>query len=119
MKKTMCVLAALMALQAGPGMAQLVRIETEAKFREVVEGALLTRPLVKLTVTGDGRISGTGAFDDIQGRWQWDGDYFCREMTWGSREIAWDCQTVSAAGDTIRFTAERGAGDSAEFSLKR
>jgi len=72
-----------------------------------------------LSVTADGAIQGRAAGRDVTGDWSWQEGYFCRKMMWGEREIPYNCQLVEIRnGDEMRFTVDRGAGDSATFKLR-
>ena len=99
--------------------AALSRIRVaRATHDESLEGKTLTRPLVELRVTESGGISGTGAVWDVSGQWVWKGGYFCRSLIWGDDDLGYNCQEVAVNGGKIRFTSDKGAGQSAVFSLK-
>ena len=102
-----------------PAMADLTKVQDQDRFVELVQGKTLTRPLVKLTVTPDGRIEGRGARWDVEGTWSWKDGYFCRDLFWGGDALGYNCQQVQATADgRIKFTSDRGAGDSAMFRLR-
>jgi hypothetical protein len=74
---------------------------------------------LSLNVLPDGQIKGSALGWDITGSWQWQDGYFCREMDWSGTPIAFNCQLVEAqGGEKMRFTVDRGAGDSATFRLR-
>jgi hypothetical protein len=98
--------------------ADFTKITRADKFRAAVTGKVLTRPLIRLEVSPDGNISGTGAMRAVQGRWSWRGGFFCRDLRWGDREIAYNCQEVRLNGSKIRFTSDKGRGDFADFRLQ-
>jgi len=117
----MCTMiaAAIAALAAGPALAELVTVNNQTQFVKLVDGKTLTRPLVKLTVTPDGQIEGRGSVWDIEGTWSWQDGYFCRDLFWGGDALGYNCQEVQASADgRIRFTSDKGAGDSAMFRLR-
>ncbi|MFW5881871.1 MAG: dihydrodipicolinate reductase [Roseicyclus sp.] len=109
---------ALLAASAFPAFADFTKVEDESQFVRLVDGKQLTRPLVSLRVSADGAITGKGAARDVRGEWQWEGGYFCRDLRWGERDLGYNCQRVEVNGQTVRFTADRGSGDSADFSLR-
>ena len=90
----------------------------QQKFLQLIEGKELRRPFVRLEVTPNGEISGYGAAWPVTGEWSWRDGYFCRDLYWDGDPLGYNCQEVQAAGDRIRFTSDKGAGDSAEFSLR-
>jgi len=115
----MMIAAALAAFAAGPLWAELVKVEDQRKFVQLINGKTLTRPLVKLTVSPDGRIDGRASLWNIEGTWSWQDGYFCRDLFWGGDALGYNCQEVQASADgRIKFTSDRGAGDSAVFSLR-
>jgi hypothetical protein len=74
---------------------------------------------LSLNVLPDGQIKGSALGWDITGNWQWQNGYFCREMDWSGTPIAYNCQLVEVDGaEKLRFTVDRGAGDSATFRLR-
>ena len=113
------IAAAIAALAAGPALAELVTVNNQIQFVKLVDGKTLTRPLVKLTVSPDGQIEGRGSVWDIEGTWSWQDGYFCRDLFWGGDALGYNCQEVQASADgRIRFTSDKGAGDSAMFRLR-
>ena len=108
------VLATLPALAS----ADLAPVKDRDAFVKLIAGKTLTRPLVTLTVSPDGRIEGRGAKWDVTGSWSWQDGFFCRELNWGGDELGYNCQEVRANGNRLRFTSDKGTGDSADFRLR-
>jgi hypothetical protein len=106
------------ALLAAPASAEYAKISGKDEFMQIVQGKTLTRPLVKLQVSPQGQISGTGVRWEVTGNWSWQDGYFCRDLFWGGSELGYNCQEVGVSEGRIRFTSDRGAGDSAEFRLQ-
>lgn len=115
---TVLLASAILASVSGAAVAEFAKIEDQNEFIAIVQGKELKRPFVKLEVTPDGEISGYGAAWPVSGKWTWDNGYFCRDLYWDGDPLGYNCQEVQAAGDRIRFTSDKGAGDSAEFSLR-
>lgn len=89
-------------------------------FLSLVDGRELRMPLfrIRLAVRPDGSIEGSALGWGVSGSWDWKDGYFCREMDWSGKEIPYNCQLVEAKGDgELRFTVDRGQGDSASFRL--
>lgn len=107
------------ALFAVPAAAELRKVESQQEFVSIVSGKTLTRPLIQLTVTPDGRIAGRGSRWEVEGTWSWQNGYFCRDLFWGGDPLGYNCQEVRATPDgRIRFTSDKGSGDSATFRLR-
>jgi hypothetical protein len=114
--------AALLALVALPASAEsFSRISDKSDFIETVTGKELRLGMfgISLQVEEDGEIKGRALGWDVTGTWEWQDGYFCREMDWSGYPIPKNCQLVEArAGEEIRFTVDKGAGDSASFKLR-
>ena len=109
--------AAMIGLTA-PAFADFQQITTRDAFMELVAGKSLTRPLVSIEVLNDGSISGKGAAWDVTGKWSWKDGYLCRSLNWGGDDLGYNCQEVKANGSKVRITSDKGAGQSADFTLR-
>ncbi len=98
--------------------ADFQKVNDKSRFIDIIEGKTLTYPLVRLRVTEDGRIEGIGARWEITGDWTWRDGYFCRNLFWGGDEIGYNCQEVRVNDNRVRFTSDRGEGQSAVFRLR-
>lgn len=107
---------------ASPAFANnFAQVSDKETFLSLVEGRELRNRLygVRLNVGSDGQIQGAAIGWDITGTWSWQDGFFCREMNWGGDVIPYDCQLVEQlGGERLRFTVDRGAGDSASFRLQ-
>ncbi len=115
--RVLVLTSCLMMAMASSASAELKKLNTFEEFLSYVQGKTLSRPLIKLTVTSDGRIAGRGAKWDVEGNWRWQDGYFCRDLYWGGDALGYNCQEVRAQGNRIKFTSDRGAGQSAVFRL--
>jgi hypothetical protein len=112
------MIAGLLMSLATAAAADLEAVQDREAFAKLVSGKTLTRPLVKLSVAPDGAIKGKGATWPVTGNWRWEGGYFCRTLVWGGDDLGYNCQAVASDGTRIRFTSDKGRGDSAEFRLR-
>lgn len=102
-----------------PALAQgFEQVREKSEFVELVNGKALTRFGISLNVSPNGAIQGKAFGTPVTGQWNWKGGLFCRDMAFGSTEIAMNCQTVHRNGTTLRFTSDAGKGDSADLRLK-
>ena len=107
-----------------PGLAQANAFEPvrdKDAFLSLIKDKDLRIGLYNLTlkVTPDGRINGTALGWAISGSWRWEDGYFCRDMDWSGYAIPFNCQLVEAVdGSRVRFTSDRGQGQSASFGLR-
>lgn len=109
-------LASMPATQAAASEFRVVTDRNE--FVNLVDGRELRRFGIRLTVTPDGDIGGRGFGFDVFGEWRWDGNFFCRDLGYGSTDLGFNCQLVAVRDDTIRFVADQGQGDYADFRLR-
>ncbi|MDF3415382.1 dihydrodipicolinate reductase [Sulfitobacter sp. M57] len=114
---TVSVCATLAGL-ASPALADLQKVTSRDAFVALVDGKTLTRPLVRLQVLPNGQITGKGATWKISGKWVWKDGYLCRSLNWGGDDLGYNCQEIKSDGSRMRFTSDRGSGDSAEFNLR-
>jgi len=116
------ILCLTLAISATAAAAQsYVPVKDQAVFLSLVEGKELRNFLygVRLEVLPNGKIAGSAIGSDIDGSWSWQDGYFCREMRWGGDPIPYNCQLVEARGaEWLRFTVDRGRGNSASFRLQ-
>lgn len=110
--------AVLLSFAAVPALAEFQTVTSATEFAQIVTGKTLTRPLVELTVTPNGGIAGMGAAWEVTGEWRWQDGYFCRDLFWGGTDLGFNCQEVQVNQDRIRFTSDRGQGQSAVFRLR-
>ena len=115
---TIRLLTLLLPLTASSAFAEPKVITTSNEFIELVTDKNLTRPFITLKVSSDGKIRGKGALSKITGAWLWQDGYFCRDLRWGRRDLKYNCQRVTSDGSKLTFTSDRGAGDSASFTLR-
>ena len=87
-------------------------------FVNFVSGKDLTRFGITLNVSPSGEIRGRAFGRDVTGAWQWANGYFCRDLYYGSQDLGPNCQVVQVNGDTVRFIADRGAGQYADLNLR-
>jgi len=93
-------------------------VTDETRFVQLVDGRQLTRLGIQLNVSPNGGIQGRAFGMKVTGSWTWQGNYFCREMSYGASSLPMHCQEVLLSGDTIRFVADQGTGDSADLRLR-
>jgi hypothetical protein len=121
MRKIILAAVAAVALPAAtlPAAASDFRVVTDRnEFVQLIEGRELTRFGIRLQVSPQGEIDGSGFGFDVWGAWQWNGQYFCRDLGYGSTNLGHNCQLVAVRGDTVRFVADQGQGDHADFRLR-
>jgi hypothetical protein len=111
------LLSVFCALVSLPASAEYAKVTEKSEFLRLISGKTLTRPLVKLQVTPDGRIEGRGARWDVTGGWSWQNGYFCRDLFWGGDALGYNCQEVRAENGRLRFTSDKGEGRTAVFRL--
>ena len=111
-----CVL--LFSIISSGARSEYLVIKDKNTFIAAIKDKTLKRPLIRLEVTEDGKITGRAAMLSVTGQWTWENSYFCRDLFWGSRNLGYNCQQVSRSGKKIRFTSDKGEGDFADFTVK-
>ena len=113
------LLATLLAIGVGTMAQADGRISDRAEFMALVKGKSLRLPLygVNLKVSEAGKITGKGFGKSVSGDWRWTGGYFCRSLIVGSKDQGDNCQLVEKEGNRLRFTSDKGAGQTALFRL--
>lgn len=114
------IVAFVLALAATPVAAsEFQRVQERESFVSLVADRHLTRLGIRLEVSQDGDITGRAFGRKISGGWTWDQGYFCRDLfADGDVLDVKNCQTVEVRGNTLRFTSDKGTGDSANLRLK-
>lgn len=116
------MIATVLALTPAPALADnFVPVSDRDSFVALVQGRELKHGFypISLNVLGNGQITGRAVGWDIAGSWDWQDGYFCRDLNWGGDSLGYNCQLVEASGTgRIRFTSDRGTGDSAAFRLR-
>lgn len=109
----------LSSLIAAPAMADgFAKVSKKSDFVSLIDGRDLKRFGIKLNVMPNGQIIGDAFGREVVGAWEWERGYFCRDLYWGSRDLGPNCQIVEVQDGTMRFTADRGKGDHADFALR-
>ena len=103
---------------AGQVSASDTIITNRSDFENLVIEKKLKRFLISLSVSSDGKIKGSAAGRNVTGDWDWIDGFFCRTLLWGKRELKYNCQQVNFDGKHLRFTSDRGKGQSASFALR-
>jgi hypothetical protein len=98
--------------------ASEITITNRSDFENLVIDKKLERFLISLSVFKDGKIKGSAAGREVTGDWDWIDGFFCRNLLWGARELKYNCQLVTFDGKRLRFTSDRGKGQSASFALR-
>ena len=93
-------------------------IKEEDRFINLIDGKKLKRFLIELSVQTDGTITGMGAGTDVTGNWNWQDNYFCRNLSWGNRDLGSDCQKVELKDQKLFFTSDQGRGATAGVSIR-
>lgn len=97
---------------------KMSKVSERAEFERLVVGRDLTIFGIRVTVTPDGAIDGRAYGQPVKGAWRWRDGYFCRELSWGERDLGPNCQEVRVNGKTVRFTSDKGTGRYADLKMR-
>ncbi|MEM8980968.1 MAG: dihydrodipicolinate reductase [Pseudomonadota bacterium] len=98
--------------------ADFSKVDGKDAFVSAISGKTLRRMGIRLVVAPNGSIQGRAFGRDVTGDWTWQNGYFCRDLTWGKRELEYNCQWVGLNTPKIRFRSDRGTGMFADFRLE-
>jgi len=116
LRTTLLILILMIPL---PALADgFARIIDKSAFVAAVQGRNLTNMAIRLSVIPDGSITGRAFGTTVTGTWTWTDGYFCRTLDTATRNFPLNCQVVESNGTTIRFTADKGAGDKADLRIR-
>lgn len=87
-------------------------------FVSLVKDRELKRFGITLRVTPEGDIDGSAFGTQVSGAWRWEDGFFCRDLYYGQRDLGPNCQVVQQRGETLRFIADQGQGQSADLRLE-
>jgi hypothetical protein len=122
--RTIAALAAAALLPLAAVADAPKRVESRDQFVALVKDRVLQLTGlggvfgVTLRVTPTGAIEGEAAGFPVRGEWQWRDGFFCRSLVWGERDLGPNCQMVEMRGARLRFIADQGAGQHADFRLR-
>lgn len=116
----LAMISVLLLTLSAPAFAEgFQRIEGRDGFVSALQDRDLTRLGIRVKVTDGGQIFGRAFGRKVSGDWKWQNGYFCRDLYWGGNELdLGNCQTVEKRGNTLRFTSNKGTGDSADLRLR-
>lgn len=101
-----------LALYSGAALgADMVRIKSEAEFRNVIVGKKLGFKVGHQIFHADGTITGMYKGYEMAGTWIWAGDTYCRTLGLVGRTPQNDCRTVAVKDNKAKITRNNGKGD--------
>ena len=115
----LAITALIAVFVAGPAVAEFKRVTDRDNFVSLVQDRNLTRLGIRLNVTDNGQIKGRAFGRNVSGQWNWNSGFFCRDLYVNGEILdGANCQKVEVRGNTVRFTSDKGTGDSADLRLR-
>lgn len=111
-------LALILSLMLPAAAQAFERVTDPNSFAQIVVGREISRTGIRLTVLPDGRIEGRALGLAVTGDWRWLDGFFCRSMEWSNQEIPYNCMVVLANDRSVRFIADQGTGQYADFRVR-
>ena len=56
-----------------------------------------------------------GSEQPVRPEWNWEREYYCRDVAIGTRDLGHDCQVVTVSGNRIAYTQKKGSGQTPTF----
>ena len=94
------------------------KITTEEEFRRIAEDKKQIASWGHVITRKDGSMRGffNGRF--ISEEWTWEGQYYCRDVTIGVKNLGYDCQVVTVSGNKITYIRNKGSGQKTTYELE-
>lgn len=115
---TLFVLAAWQTALHVPESSGEYTITTEKEFRTYVAGKKATSQSGYATSHEDGSITGNFNGQDLTGNWTWEGEYYCRTVMLGDKDLGHDCQVVVVSDDKVTFIRNKGEGNRGNYRIE-
>ncbi|PRY22206.1 hypothetical protein CLV78_107130 [Aliiruegeria haliotis] len=93
------------------------RIKTRNAFVEAIGDKCLKGDGMEFILHSDGRISGMVEGRCLTGKWVWRDTCFCREARLNNDDLSTDCEIIEICGNRMRYTRNRGRGESSIVSI--
>ena len=115
---TLFVLVASQAALYVPESSGEYTITTEKEFRTYVVGKKNVSKSGYSIIHRDGSITGNFRDMEMTGNWTWEGEFFCRSVQLGGKDLPDDCQVIIVSDDKLSFIRNKGEGKRANFRMQ-
>ncbi len=108
------------AFAAIPALAEFKKVKSEQQLRtELVGKKMYDEHGNWFRWNSDGTMSGKlKSKKKFAGAWVWNKKYLCRNAVVGDKKLATDCQLIEVDGNTVRYTRNKGKGESRLLTIK-
>ncbi len=111
--------ACVAALGASPAFADFKRIKTESQLQPLIGKKFHDEHGNWFRWNANGSMSGhLENGKTFAGAWKWHKGFVCRNARIGGSELGTDCQKIEFDGKRMRYTRNRGRGESSIMILK-
>ena len=93
-------------------------ITTEKEFRNLVVDKKQVADWGHLISREDGFITGSYNGKDMTGVWKWEGKYYCRTLSIGSKSLGYDCVEFTISGNKLVYRINKGAKEWVTVTLE-
>ncbi|MDD9724565.1 hypothetical protein PVV74_03755 [Roseovarius sp. SK2] len=94
------------------------RVETKAEFDRVIVGRKAVASWGWVISQPNGTVVGQVDGEKAAGSWEWKNGFWCRTISFGSKDMPHDCQAVFHKGSTAIFIRDKGQGDQVVLTLQ-
>ena len=94
------------------------RLKTKSEYLTTVADRKLVAEWGWVIAASDGTMMGQINGQPAQGKWNWQGGYWCRTISYGSNDLPRNCQTVHVSGDTVVSIRDKGKGKQTAMKIK-
>lgn len=94
------------------------RISTKSDYLSIVADKKIFADWGWLIAASDGSLMGQVDGKAAQGKWDWEGGFWCRTISFGSTTMPRNCQSIHVSGKKLVAIRDKGTGDQTHMTIK-
>lgn len=94
------------------------RISKKSEYLSIVADKKTFADWGWLIATSDGTLMGEINGEAAQGKWDWEGGFWCRTISFGSTTMSRNCQSIHVSGNKLVAIRDKGTGDQVHMTIK-
>lgn len=94
------------------------RITKKSDYLSIVADKKIVADWGWLIAASDGTLIGEINGEAAQGKWDWEGGYWCRTVSFGSTTMSRNCQSIHISDNNLVAVRDKGKGDQTHMKIK-